>query len=1049
MPNAHFVGHRYQLLEKIGQGGMGAVYRAHDRLTDTVVALKRLNVPADQLLFVSRPSTGDSTDFRLALAQEFKTAASLRHPNIISMYDYGFDTSGEIAETVQQPFFTMDLLENTQSIVKASAGLPFETRVDLLLQTLQALAYLHRRGILHRDLKPDNLQVGNGQVKVLDFGLAVARETLRGLEVTEHLAGTMEYMAPELLLDAPPSEASDLYALGVIAYEIFAGRHPFSAHNIGALIHDTLNATPPDLSAEVGSELAAVIARLLAKRPADRFDDANAVIEAVRGAVHLPHAPETSAIRESYLQAASFVGREAEFAQLEAGLMRILNPAEPQGSAWLVGGESGVGKSRLLDELRTHALVSGALVLRGQGVSDGGSLYALWREPLRRLCLEIELSHAEASVLKEVVPDIEALVGRRIPDAPELAPQVAQERLHTTVENVFRKQVKPLVLMLEDLQWASTESLALLNRISHHAAMQPLLIVASYRDDERPDLAELLPEMQLLKLVRLTRAGIAALIESMLGERGAHEEVIYLLERETEGNTFFIVEVMRALAEEAGQLEQIGATTLPQPVFSRGISRLLRRRLNLIADADHHLLLAAAVIGRQIDLNLLRSIAPPEMVDQWLTVCANAAVLENNDGWRFAHDKLRATLLADLTAEERRALHTTVALAIERVYPQADDYADALVHHWAGAQEPTREAFYARHVGEQALSSGAYQKAQTFLERALALEPDSQNGIARAHMRRALGETYYSLGDYVRARDLLADSAAVSETHGDSAGLARALNLSGNIALAMGDYTEARSLLEKSIQVSQTSGDLLELGKAMRSLGVIAETTGDQAQAKRLFQDSLALLTRVGDPLGMAGALANLASIARSEGDYLEARRSLELSLQQFESISFPWGIAYTATNLGVTMAALGETGDAIRLHERAITICREINHRWGTAFCLYNLAEVYVQEEEYEDARAALVEALNIAMGIQTVPLALMVITLFACLLVEDDEPERAVELVAFALEHPLVERETSEMGEHLLAQLRASFDQTMINAAHSRGALRSLPETVKVITG
>ncbi|HLU11296.1 MAG TPA: serine/threonine-protein kinase, partial [Oceanobacillus sp.] len=484
----HYVGHRYELLTEIGHGGMGTVYRARDRMTNTIVALKRLSIPADRLTFMSRPSTGDSSDYRLALAQEFKTAASLRHPNIITVYDYGFDVNGEGAETVRQPFFTMDLLENTQSIVKASAALPLESKIELLLQVLQALAYLHRRGILHRDLKPDNLQVGNGQVKVLDFGLAVARDTLQGLEFSEHLAGTMEYMAPELLLDAPPSEASDLYAFGVIAFEMFAGRHPFSAHNISALINETLHNVPPDISPEVGTALAAVVAQLLAKRPADRFKDANAVYDAICAAVNRPPTIEPSAIRESYLQAASFVGRDSEFAQLAAALAKILNPIEAQGSAWLVGGESGVGKSRLLDELRTHALVSGALVLRGQSVSEGGSLYNVWREPLRRLCLELELTDAEAGVLKTLIPDIADLLGRPIPDVPDLEPQVAQERLHTTIEAVFRKQCQPFVLMLDDLQWASNESLALLNRITKLTDDQPLLIIASYRDDERPDL---------------------------------------------------------------------------------------------------------------------------------------------------------------------------------------------------------------------------------------------------------------------------------------------------------------------------------------------------------------------------------------------------------------------------------------------------------------------------------------------------------------------------------------------------------------------------------
>lgn len=1049
MPNAHYVGHRYELLEKIGHGGMGTVYRAHDRMTGAVVALKRLSISADRLMFMSRPSTGDSSDYRLALAQEFKTAASLRHPNIITVYDYGFDVAGEENETLRQPYFTMDLLENTKSIVKASAGLSLDAKVDLLLQVLQALAYLHRRGILHRDLKPDNLQVGNGQVKVLDFGLAVARDTLRGLEFSEHLAGTMEYMAPELLLDAPPSEASDIYALGVIAYEMMSGRHPFSAHNIGALIHETLHATPPDISSEAGTELAAVIGQLLAKRPADRLSDANVVYNRICAATNRPPLPETSAIRDSYLQAASFVGRETEFTQLTAALMKILAAAEPRGSAWLVGGESGVGKSRLLEELRTHALISGAQVLRGQCVSEGGSLYSEWRDPLRRLCLEIDLSDAEASVLKTLLPDISTLIGRSVPDAPDLAPQIAQERLHTTVDTVFRKQHQPIVLIFDDLQWASPESLVLLYRITRLTADQPLLVVASYRDDERPDLADFLPDMQPLKLSRLSKEGIAALTESMLGEAGARDEVVYLLERETEGNTFFIVEVMRALAEEAGQLDQIGATTLPQRVFATGISSLIRRRLSRVSDEERQLLQAAAVIGRQIDLKLMRSIAPPETVDRWLTTCANAAVLEQSDGWRFAHDKLRETLLAELSADQRRELHRSAALAIEETYPNNPSYADALAHHWANANVPEKEGFYARQVGEQSLNSGAYEKARTFLERALQLEIGLIDGTVRARVRRALGETYFSLGNYERASELLMESAALSETHDDLAGLARALNLSGNVALALGAYTEAQVLLERSLQVGESGGERLEMGKATRSLGVIAETNGDVTQAKKLFQDSLVVLTEVGDPLGSAGALANLASIARSEGDHPEARRLLAQSLQQFESISFPWGVAYTATNLGITMASLGEMDEAIQLHQRAVSICRQINHRWGLGFCLHNLADAYLKQKRYKEARSALLEALDTALDIQTEPLALMVTVTTAQLLSEDDAPIHAAELIGFALEHPLIEPDTRIQAEKLRAQLADIFPKTDLEQAEARGTKQTLPEIAEKLKG
>ena len=172
---------RYEILERVGQGGMGVVYRARDRLTQRVVALKYVAAPVAGET-VSAPthdvpsttflvSTDDSAAkaYKLALAKEFRILSSLRHPNIISVLDYGFDKLGE-------PFFTMELLETPVDLLTAGAALGLPARVELIAQLLRALAYLHRRGLLHRDIKPSNVCVLPGpegpQVKLLDFGIA-------------------------------------------------------------------------------------------------------------------------------------------------------------------------------------------------------------------------------------------------------------------------------------------------------------------------------------------------------------------------------------------------------------------------------------------------------------------------------------------------------------------------------------------------------------------------------------------------------------------------------------------------------------------------------------------------------------------------------------------------------------------------------------------------------------------------------------------------------------------------------------------------------------
>ncbi|HEX2619263.1 MAG TPA: serine/threonine-protein kinase, partial [Phototrophicaceae bacterium] len=391
------IGRRYLLQDIIGQGGMGAVYRAQDRLTGKIVALKRVITSSMDLSFTS---SHDVIDFRVALAQEFKLLASLRHPNIIAVLDYGFDQDRE-------PYYTMELLDSAETLLEAGRGMSLRQKVDLLVQMLQALAYLHRRGILHRDLKPANVLVTQSTVKVLDFGLSVMRDhtgqTTDDLGVT---SGTLGYMAPEVLMGNSATEAADLYGTGVIAYELFANRHLFEFVDIGQLVNDILYTAPNIDDVDISIPLGQVLERLLAKTPDDRFQSALQVIGAFSKALEHSIHIETEATRDSFLQAARFVGRETEQDQLNRALRDSVNG---RGSLWLIAGESGVGKSRLLDELRTRALVEGGLVIQGYAVNTASTPYQLWRPLLGWLPLLRDLTGEEEDVIRALVPDLATL----------------------------------------------------------------------------------------------------------------------------------------------------------------------------------------------------------------------------------------------------------------------------------------------------------------------------------------------------------------------------------------------------------------------------------------------------------------------------------------------------------------------------------------------------------------------------------------------------------------------------------------------------------------
>ncbi|MCI0709669.1 MAG: protein kinase, partial [Chloroflexi bacterium] len=699
------INNRYDLQDMLGAGGMGEVFRARDILTGETVALKRVTTDPERLMHGSR---SNDIEAQVALAQEFQTLASLRHPNIISVLDYGFDVAGS-------PYLTMPLIHNARKITTASRHLPTDGRVKLIIDMLQAVAYLHRRGILHRDLKPGNVLVTpDNDVKVLDFGLAVHRDAV------EESGGTLFYMAPEVITGSHASEASDLYSVGVIAFEVLTGELPFNSESMNVFLRE-LFAKNPDLSlilqdtlpaasledlptitldqavAAIDSQvlltpgqpmLAAAIGKMLAKFPDQRYRDATSVIRDLSRAIQQPVPEETAAIRDSYLQAATFVGRQVEKQKLQTAIHHVM---DKQGSLWLIGGESGVGKSRLVNEVRTHALVLGAQVVRGQEVENASLAFQVWRDVLPTLILNATIEDQTASVLKELVPTIEQLVNRPIADATPLPGNSGRERLVLAIVDVLKAQAHPVIVILEDLQW-STVSLSPLEALQDNIQQLPIIILGTFRDDERPELPHELPDAQKIILERLAHRDIVALTESMLGGDSAQDrDLMAFIERESEGNTYFMVEVVRSLAEELGSLSYIQGNKLPTTIETSGIQLILQRRLKRVPAEYHSLLQLAAVVGRAIEPDLLHYIEPDHSMQGFLFACNDAGVMTvEGNRWQFSHDKLRAVILDELSDKQRASLSRNVALAIEALHADDEDYLPALAKFWREAGDETQ-----------------------------------------------------------------------------------------------------------------------------------------------------------------------------------------------------------------------------------------------------------------------------------------------------------------------------------------------------------------------
>lgn len=865
----------YVLYERLGEGGMGTVYRASHRLTGRAVAVKLVRGAIAEEAASARKQSGiqtpESIESRLAVAREFQVLASVHHPNVVQVLDYGFDE-------IYGPYLSMELLPSPQSIVAASHAAPSAIKFERLAQLLRALAYLHRRGVIHCDLKPSNVLCISGQVKIVDFGIALCGECER------NLAGTLYYMAPELLLGASPSVASDLYAFGVLAHQLLTGNFPYDMESMTRMISDLLGTrgqgtlssevaafleayrgTPPEREHAAGAKsiadgldapVRAVLGRLLKRAPGERYPDALAVLRALSAATGLPLAEETAATRESFLLAATLVGREQEISRLRAALH---DAKSGRGATWLVGGESGIGKSRLVDELRTLALVQGVTVLRGQADAQAGEHYGMWRAVLRSLCLRNDPPGELAAVLAELLPDLAELLGRTLPPSPPIQPEARQGRLFASILAVCQLSSRPIVVVLDDLQWADADSLALLAHLGRAAPTRPWLFVGTYRDDEATTLTQELPFAHELRLKRLNASSVAALAASMLGAESIHLAFAEYLLRESEGNVFVLIEVIRALVQEAGQTTRIAAGGLPPHILTGGIVELVERRLQRLSASDRQTLEAAAVVGRRIDLSVLSEMIPGTDWRTWLLTCANAAVLDAYEGgWRFAHDKLREHLVACLSTAKRQSLHLQVATALEHLWTERDDSEAQIAYHAEQAGDIRRAATYYSRAGDAAARRAApfesvaqFARAASMLDRlpsTAALRRERADVLIR-QVEHGLwaARPQDNLEHLAHAEQELAAAAAIAPPgRADLMMLARAYFWRGRINYIGGHSAVARLHAARALKLAMELGANELTAKVQFLSGQLETVRGDFRRGAELLAQCLEPLERSG-----------------------------------------------------------------------------------------------------------------------------------------------------------------------------------------------------------
>ncbi len=699
------------------------------------------------------------------------------------------------------------------------------------------------------------------------------------------------------------------------------------------------------------------------------------------------------------------IGRTPEFAALRS---LVEQAKEGQGHIALIAGEAGIGKSRLVSELKTTAVARGFLVVQGACFpTDLTYPYAPLLDLLRSLVAsnpKASLTAAVETLARDIFPLLPELVPDHAAPLPRLEPEQEKRRLFAVLATFFLhlSTQSPVLLIIEDVHWSDDTSLDFLHYLARRSASHPLLLLVTYRHEEmQPELSSWLVQLDRerlaheIRLVPLARNEVDTMLSAIFEERHTsfdmrrflHGEFLDTLYTLTEGNPFFVEETLSSLIA-AGDIYYVQGYWNRKPgsevSIPHSVQDAVQRRTAGVSEAARHVLTLAAVAGRHFDFTLLQQLTRYDEHQLLLVmkelVSAQLVVEESDDQFAFRHALTRQAIYSQLLARERRMLHRTIAETMEQQAPGTPDlHLEDLAYHFYQARDWQKAVDYAQRAGEKALGLYSHRAAIDYFTWAreaadhLSLPPSTQYPGLRPSLFRARGQAYETLGEFEQARhDYTQALDAARKMNNRVAEWQSAIDL--GFLWAGRDYAQAETWFRQAFILSQALDDPVLHARSLNRIGNWHLNVEQPHEALRYHREALAIFQQLHDSRGIAETLDLLGMTSYLGGDLIGGTTYYQQAIALFEELGNREGLTSSLATLTMrastyhtdVLIAAASLAEVFPDAERAVRVAHEIGQRSAESYALFQLGLCLGSQGEYAHALAACQQSLHIAEEIE-----------------------------------------------------------------------------------